>query len=374
MKILHVYKDYYPPVKGGIEGHLNLLCNGLKSKGVDVQVLVSNVKNKFKLESLNGIPVAKAPQWGRLFSAPLTPMFHFYLRRYGPAADIIHFHHPNPTAEFSYLLTNLKKKVVVTYHSDIIRQDKLGKIYSPFRDALLSASHRIIASSPNYIDTSKILHKFRDKCTVIPYGVNVERFALNSDLSRVNEIKENNNHRPIILYVGRFRYYKGLHILIPAIKKVSAKLMLIGTGPEEDRIRMLVQEHHLQDRVLFLGELSDNDVNAYYKACDVLVLPSHLRSEAFGIVQLEAMSCKKPVVSTELGTGTSFVNLNQKTGIIVKANDVNALSDGLNFIINNPEKGTAFGNYAYNRVVKSFTVQQMVDRTLQLYEEVANAI
>ena len=137
MKILHVYKDFYPPIKGGIECHINLLANGLKAKGIDVQVLVSNTSNECRVEIHNGIKVFKAPQLQRFYSAPLTPTFNFYLRKLGKTADIIHFHHPNPTAEFSYFFTNLKKKLVITYHSDIIRQDKLGKIYSPFRKMFL---------------------------------------------------------------------------------------------------------------------------------------------------------------------------------------------------------------------------------------------
>ena len=153
LKILHVYKDYYPPVKGGIECHLNLLANGLMKNGIDVQVLISNTANKYEQEVFNGIKVLKAPQLGRFYSAPLTPSFHFYLQKLGKHADIIHFHHPNPTAEFSYFFTNLNKKMVVTYHSDIIRQDKLGRVYAPFRKFFLQLSDRIIATSPNYIET-----------------------------------------------------------------------------------------------------------------------------------------------------------------------------------------------------------------------------
>jgi glycosyltransferase involved in cell wall biosynthesis len=370
LKILHVYKDYYPPIKGGIEGHINLLCDGLKSRGVDVQVLVSNVTNKFQIELFNGIPIAKAPQLGRCFSAPLTPTFHLYLRKYGKSADIIHFHHPNPTAEFAYFFARLNKKIVVTYHSDIIRQDKLGKIYSPFRNMFLKASHRIIATSPNYIQTSRILKKFENKCTVIPLGIDVKRFELNGDFSKIKRIKDGSNGRPLILFVGRFRYYKGLHILIQAIQKVNATLMLIGSGPEEARLRALVQEYHLHEKVKFLGDLPDAEVNAHYQACDIFVLPSHLRSEAFGIVQLEAMCCKKPVVCTELGTGTSFVNVHQKSGLIVKPNDIDSLSYGLNFFIDYPEKRISCGQYGHNRVAKLFTAKRMVDSILQLYEEV----
>jgi glycosyltransferase involved in cell wall biosynthesis len=176
LNILHVYKDYYPPVKGGIECHINLLANGLRAKGVDVQVLVSNKNNKLQIDQINGITVTKAPQWGRFYSAPLTPTFHCYLKRFGKTADIIHFHHPNPTAELCYFLTNFNnKKIIVTYHSDIIRQDKLGKLYSPFRKMLLEKSDRIIATSPNYIQSSKVLKDFKHKCTVIPLGTDIQK-------------------------------------------------------------------------------------------------------------------------------------------------------------------------------------------------------
>lgn len=369
LKILHVYKDFYPPVKGGIENHINMLVKGLKAEGVDVHVLVSNTSNRFKTEIKNGISVAKAPQLGRFYSAPLTPSFHHYLKRYGKTADIIHFHHPNPTAECSYLLSHLKKKLIVTYHSDIIRQDKLGKLYSPFRKWFLSSCHRIIATSPNYIQTSKILNGFKDKCIVIPLGVNIQRFNANGNQQKVKRIKDSYRKQPIILFVGRFRYYKGLHILISAMKNIPAKLLLIGAGPEHARLSALVRENHLENKVLFLGELSDNELNDYYKACDVFVLPSHLRSEAFGLVQLEAMCCGKPVVSTELGTGTSYVNINNKTGIIVPPNDAFALSNAINALLSDPRKRDDFGACGAIRVRRFFTDEQMIRQTLNVYRD-----
>jgi len=370
LKILQVYKDYYPPVKGGIENHINMLATGLKDKGADVQVLVSNVKNQFECDIVNGIPVIKVPQWGRLFSAPLTTAFYCYLKQFGKTADIIHFHHPNPTAEFSYLFTKLKKKVVVTYHSDIIRQSKLAKLYSPFRYMFLEIADRIIAASPNYIKTSDVLKCFEYKCTVIPYGINPARFNSTGDLQRVAQILSDVGHRPIVLFVGRFRYYKGLHFLVSAMKDVDAILFLIGTGPEETRLRNLVNLEKLNGKIRFLGDLPDDDVNAYYKACDVFVLPSHLRSEAFGIVQLEAMCCGKPVISTEIGTGTSFVNINLQTGITVPPNDSRALSGALNYILQNSEKRKLFGNRGSERVARLFTARKMVDSTYEVYEQV----
>ena len=368
MNILHVYKDYYPPVKGGIENHINLLANGLKAEGVDVQVLVSNTKNESQNEQINGIKVAKAPQLGRFYSAPITPTFNFYLRSLGKTADIIHFHHPNPTADFSYLFTNLNKPLVVTYHSDIIRQDKLGLLYSPFRKIFLDKADRIIATSPNYIKTSNVLKRFEHKCTVIPLGVKLERFNSDADISKAISIRKAYRNQPIILFVGCFRYYKGLNFLVSAMDRVQAQLILIGSGPEQTRLRALVTRKNLHAKIHFLGELPDEEVNAYYKACDVFVLPSHLRSEAFGIVQLEAMCCKKPVISTELGTGTTYVNVHNETGIVIKPNDVEALASAIQYLIDHPEIRTEFGLHGYQRVTEHFSADRMVTDTIRLYE------
>lgn len=367
---MHVYKDYYPPVKGGIENHLNLLCNGLKDRGVDVQVIVSNRCNKFEIDTFNGISVAKVPQWGRFYSAPITPSFHLYLKAFGKDADIIHFHHPNPTAEFSYLFSKLnKKKLIVTYHSDIIRQDKLGKLYAPFRVLFLNKADRILATSPNYIQSSSVLNKYRHKCTVIPLGIDTRRFSSADDALTVAAIKGRYGDKPIILFVGCFRYYKGLPYLISAMKSIDARLLLIGNGPEYAKLFDFVERMHLNDKIKFLGELSDDEVNAYYKACDIFVLPSHLRSEAFGLVQLEAMCCRKPVISTELGTGTSFVNVNQQTGLTVRPNDVGALSTAIQYLIHHPEKRTLYGENGFKRVNRLFTADVMVESILELYEE-----
>ncbi len=370
MKVLHVYKDFYPPVKGGIESHINLLSTGLMRRGIDVEVLVSNTINRYEKETYNGINIHKAPQLGRFSSAPLTPTFYRYLKRFGESADIIHFHYPNPTAEFSYFLTNLHKKLVVTYHSDIIRQDKLGKIYSPFRKVFLDKADRIISTSPNYIESSAVLNKYKDKCTVIPLGIDIERFRSYEDRFQINEIKRRYGTHPIVLFVGCFRYYKGLHYLLSAMRRINAVLLLIGAGPEESKLRRFVDRNHLGEKIHFLGELPDDDVNAYYQACDIFVLPSHLRSEAFGIVQLEAMCCKKPVISTKLGTGTSFVNLDQKTGIVIRPADDESLSNAIQFLIDNPGKRKSYGESGYKRVKDLFSNDTMVERTLQLYQEI----
>jgi glycosyltransferase involved in cell wall biosynthesis len=183
------------------------------------------------------------------------------------------------------------------------------------------------------------------------------------------KIKTRHGSKPVLLFVGRFRYYKGLHLLVSAMKNIHAKLLLIGTGPEEKKLRSLVKKEGLEKKIDFLGELSDETVNAYYKACDIFVLPSHLRSEAFGIVQLEAMCCEKPVISAELGTGTSYANINHKTGITVPPNDVDALSGAINHLLDNPQKKHDLGVCGANRVNRLFTAEKMVEQTLHVYRD-----
>ena len=247
---------------------------------------------------------------------------------------------------------------------------KLGILYSPFRELFLQRANRIIATSPNYIQSSAVLSKFKEKCTVIPLGIDTSRFCATDDVQRVECIKKEHAGSPTVLFVGCFRYYKGLHLLISAMKKIDAKLLLIGNGPEYDRLYKLVGKNQLSDKISFLGELSDSEVNAYYKACDIFVLPSHLRSEAFGLVQLEAMSCGKPVISTELGTGTSFVNVNHQTGLTVEANNVDALSKAINHLIHHPETRLKMGQLGYERVNRFFRSDKMVEAILGLYNDV----
>ena len=256
MKVLQVYKDYYPPVRGGIEGHINLLATGLKRRGYDVSVLVSNTGFHLLEEEIDGIRVTRVPQVGRFTSAPINMTFIHWLKKLARDADVLHFHFPNPTAEFSYLLTGLDKRVIVTYHSDIVRQARLGKIYSPFMKRFLDKAETIIATSPAYLNSSAVLNQYRFKCKVVPLGIDLSRFSSEKrDESSIDRVRRA-YHRPIILFIGRFRYYKGLHILIEAMKEVDAVLLMIGTGPLEKALREQAAAADLGAKVIFLGERS----------------------------------------------------------------------------------------------------------------------
>jgi len=369
LKILHVYKDYYPPVTGGIECHINILARGLKRKGIDVEVLVSNTKPKYSREIVDGIPITKVSQIGRFASAPINFSFPYWIRKLGKDAEIIHFHFPNPTAEFSSIFAGIQKKIVVTYHSDIIKQKNLKKMYRPFLFEFFKKSNVLLPTSDNYINTSPVLLQYRSKCIVVPLGIDLDRFEWQDNFQApLNKIRSKYK-TPIILFVGRFRYYKGLHVLIKAMRNVNATLLMVGDGDLRKDIEAQVKREKFNHKVIFLGNLTDQEIVHYYHSCDIFVLPSIERSEAFGIVQLEAMACKKPVICTRLGTGTDYVNCHKNTGLVVQANNDKALSDSINFLLRNNDIRKEYGRNAYRRVHEHFSADKMIDKIVSIYTD-----
>lgn len=371
MKVLHVYKDYYPPIPGGIETHINLLCKYLKSE-FEIEVLVANRSSKTEMEIIDGIKITKVGQWGRISSAPITPSFHRWIKKFN--ADIYHFHHPNPTAEFAYLMAGSPGKLIVTYHSDIVRQAAVMPLYRPFLYRFLNKASHILATSPNYIASSPTLQRFKEKCVVVPLGIETQRFALTEEVKRsASKIREQHPCKLLLLFVGRLRYYKGLPVLIQAMKTLEdVQLLIIGTSPvsgEEQQFKDLVGPLQLQNKIHFLGEISDNDLPAYYHACDVFCLPATHRSEAYGVVQLEAHACGKPVISSNLNTGVPFVNRNGETGLIVKPGSVEELSHTIQRFLKEPQLAYQLGEFARQRVDREFTAQIMADRVKSCYLE-----
>jgi rhamnosyl/mannosyltransferase len=373
MKILQIYKDYFPPVRGGIEGHINLLANGIRERGHDVEVLVSNRACRFEMTSVDGITITKVPQIARFAAAPINFSLFYWMKKIGSRFDILHFHHPNPTAEISFLLSGLKNKAVVTYHSDIVRQKWISVPLRPLLELFLRKVDRIIATSPNYLESSLILRKYKHKCQVVPLGIKLSRFNSRPAKPGNLELLRKKYGARLILFVGKFRYYKGLHVLIEAMKQVEGSLLLIGEGNWGKKLKSQVSANGLGRKVFFLGELSDREVDLLLKICDIFVLPSVRRSEAFGIVQLEAMACGKPVICTELGTGTTYVTQNQKTGIVVPPNDANELARAINFLLINPELGQKYGRAGLKRVKQYFSIDPVIDNIIGLYSIIFNS-
>lgn len=367
--VVHVYKDYYPPVIGGIENTINIMARGTRDE-FDVTVLVCAGSEKPGEEWISGVRVIRVPEWGRMASAPISWRFPAVLRETAASADILHFHHPNPTGDVSYFLARPKAPVVMTYHSDVVRQKYAMWMYGRVQQRMMAACRVIMPTSPQYIESSRWLGRFREKCRVVPLGIDLRKYRCTQAVrAKADEIR-NRLAGPIVLFVGKLRYYKGLPYLIEAMEQLEATLVIIGGGPEFSRIREIAEIHKVTPRAQFLGELPDAEVLPYLYAADVFCLPSHQRSEAFGLSQVEAMACGLPVVCTEIGTGTSFVNQHMVTGVVVPPADPDTLAGAIRLITSNPELRQQMSAAAKSRVEQMFSAESMCTELKKVYRSV----
>ena len=362
LRLLHVYKDYYPVV-GGMENHIGILARGAMARGAQVTVLVTSPGRRTEIGELDGVKVIKAGRLAAPASTPISLALLSWMRRL--EADITHLHFPYPWGEMAHLMFGHSQRTVITYQSDIVRQRSLLKLYRPFLTRILRRADRIIATSPQYLQSSPYLSQVADKCVVIPMGIDLERFHR----PRREEVREirNKYNAPLLLFVGMLRYYKGLEYLITALRDVNATLLVVGSGPMAEQWQNLAVRLGLADRVFFVGQHVE-DLPAYYHACDLFVLPSSHRSEAFGLVQVEAMACGRAVICTELGTGTSYVNVDGETGLVVAPRDPGALAQGINRLLGDDQLRAQMGEKAKLRAAREFSHEVMIDRVFELYQ------
>jgi len=364
VQVLHVGK-FYPPHMGGIETHLQDLCEELR-KSVDVQVIVASDDRSGVEETLDSVPVTRVPTWLTLASTPLCPAITSRIRAY--RGDILHLHFPNPMAVLAYLASGYRGPLVVTYHSDMVRQKILGPMFEPLLHAALRRSAAIITTSPNYLQSSLVLARHRERCHVIPLGIPIESFD-HCDPGAVAEIRQQYGDR-LIVSVGRLVYYKGFEFLIRAMTGVQGKLLIVGEGPLRDKLGALASELGVAERVVFLGKIDHDHLVACYHAAQVFVMASIARSEAFGIAQIEAMAVGLPVVNTALDSGVPFVSLHEQTGLTVPPADSVQLAAAINRLLDNPDLRSTFGRAARLRAQQEFAVDVMAARTLSLYDRV----
>lgn len=355
MRILHVYKDSYPPVHGGIEQHIDLLATLQAHAGHDVEVLAAGARGPTETVQRNGFRVKRLPELTRAASSPVTFSYGPALRK--TRADIAHFHHPNPVAEIFSPLLRRGVQVAVSYHADITRQRLLGAAYRPMLGSLLSRADIVITGSDRLRDTSPALAPHRDRCRVVPYGILP---AAGPPVERM---------RDCVLFVGRMREYKGLPVLLEALARVPRlRLRLVGSGPERSRLEEDVRRRRLGDRVEFLGELPPAALDAELRRTRALVLPSTRRSEAFGIVLVEALHRATPLVTTELGTGTSWVNQDGVTGFVVPPGDADALAHALLRLVDEDPLWETLSAGAAERA-NLFTAERMLEGIMNAYAQ-----
>ena len=370
LRVLHVGK-YYPPAPGGMERMVQSLCEGERGL-VDSRVLVANTAARTVQETWNGVAVTRIASLASIGSVAVCPTF--------PAAlatadrDVTVLHEPNPLALVADALTFGRAPLVVWFHSEVVRaQWKYALLYRPFLRRVLRRASRIVVSSPRLAEFARELADFRAKCVVIPFGIDTDRLAPAPVVQqRASEIAQE-FPGPRLLFVGRLVPYKGVDVLIDAMKDVDGTALILGDGPLRAALEARVAALGIGTRVRFLGSSSDADVVAHLHACDVFVLPSLTRQETFGVVQLEAMACGRPVVSTNLETGVPWVNQHERTGLIVAPGDAKALAAACNRLLRDATLRREYGEAARERVASHFTVAAMVAATTALYHEVGTS-
>jgi glycosyltransferase involved in cell wall biosynthesis len=362
VRVVHIGK-FDPSTYGGIETHLRVLAPGL-SRYIDVRLLVANDSRISEESSVCGVPVLRAGTLFRFASTPFCPAMIPATRSGG--ADVLHLHLPNPAAILVYLASNHRGPLVISYHSDTYRHKILARLFEPFLLKALRRCDAIVASSQSYVDNSPILARFKDRCHIIPYGISTSGFE-RCDPAAIRAIRESHGDR-IVLAVGRLVYYKGFEYLVRAMRNIDAKLLILGEGPMLGALQREIAECGVGSRVAILGGIGD--LAPYYHAADVFALPSICRTEAFGIVQLEAMACGTPVVNTFLPTSVPSVSLSGVTGLTVPPAESEALATAINLLLDNPELRLRYGHAAKRRVDEEFGEELMTERTLQLYRDV----
>ncbi len=355
---------FYPPYMGGIETHLAALCGELRER-FDVQVLACNHAGATTSEVRDGIAVTRLSTPFSITTAPVSPSLPSAIRRAAP--ELVHLHLPHPAGVLGLLASGYRGPLVLTYHSDIVRQRFMSAVFSPLLDLVLRRAAAIVVTSPNYLATSPVLAAHRARCRVVPYGIALDRFET-PDAARVDAVARRYGPR-LLLAVGRLVYYKGFEVLVRAMRVVDGRLVVIGTGPLEARLRALAEAEGVSDRVTLLGEVQNSEVAPFFAAADVFVLPSVARSEAFGIVQLEAMASGTPVVNTALDSGVPWVSQDGVTGLTVPPGDPRALGVALERLLNDRPLRERFAGAARARARAEFDVRVMGDRVAGIYAD-----
>ncbi len=373
MRVTLVNKYYFPPHLGGIENSLNMLATELASReSTSVRAIVANESRVTVRESLDGVEVTRLARLFAYASTPVAPGMTAAIRaeavRSDPA-DVLHLHFPYPWGEFSWLRARMGLPTVMTYHSDIVRQRFLGSAYAPILRRVLDRVDLVIVGAPQMVVNSEFLAPHADKCRVVPFGIRVERFAGTPDILRRAATLRAMHPRPVVLFVGRLIYYKGVEVLLRAIAGVDADLVMIGSGPLETALREQASAAGIDDRVTFLAPMPEAELVAWYHASEVFCLPSIARSEAFGLVQVEAHASGTPVVSTDLPTGVPFVNAHEQTGLVVPPGDPERLAAAIRRLLEDEPLRARMGQRARERALAEFSIGAMTDRVVDVYRE-----
>jgi rhamnosyl/mannosyltransferase len=369
MKVLHFYKTYLPDSYGGAQQVIFEICEGTRRYGVDSEVLALS-PHRTCSKNISSHRAHFVRRAAKLASTDLSMSAIGRFRELAAEADIVHYHFPWPLMDVAHFLARHGKPSVVTYHSDIVRQRLLYPLYKPLMHRFLSRVNVIVATSPAYVRTSPVLQLYRDKLRVVPIGIGgpdldePDPALLAYWRARVGG--------GFFLFVGVARHYKSLNVLLEAVRGTELPVVIAGAGsdkPYAKRQRIGSQFGN----VIYTDAVSEADKAALLHLCRAVVLPSALRSEAFGIVLLEGAMHSKPLICCELGTGTTYVNVDGVTGLAVPPGDAVALRDAMRRLNADPEQARRYGRNARKRYLELFTAQRMASAYAGLYAEAVGA-
>ena len=366
LRVLHIYRTYFPETQGGGQESIRQFCLATQPLNVENTVFALAHNPEPAVMHLPEGKLVRARSWLEIASCDFGAWAALQrCREVADQSDIIQIHYPWPFADM--LLPFIRRRnqpVVVTYVSDIVRQNSLSYLYTPLRRYLLGTATRIVASSPNYIQSSEILRGYLDKLSCIPHCL-ADTSPPTQDLSAHWETLLGRN---FFLFVGVLRYYKGLDFLIAAASQVKASIVIVGEGPEGKQLREKVARGEITN-VHFLGALPDDDKIALFSLCRAVVFPSHMRSEAFGITLLEGARAAKPLICCEIGTGTTWVNRHNETGLTIPPANSTALAQAMNLLASDDDLCARLGKCSRERWQKHFSPTVVGTAYRRLYDE-----
>ncbi|MES2212632.1 MAG: glycosyltransferase family 4 protein [Pseudomonadota bacterium] len=367
MRVLHFYQTYKTESFGGVEQVIGSLCSGSSAYGITSSVLTLSKQTDDLVYDNHQVHRVKIH-----LSLASTRFSLSAFRRFSnlaQSADIIHYHFPWPFMDLVHFYARPKCPTVVTYHSDILRQKYLYLLYQPLMWRFLSNVNHIVATSPNYLESSPVLQHFKEKTSVIPLGLDKQSYLTPSQKKQAYWHKRLGTK--FFLFVGVLRYYKGLHTLLEAAKGTTFPIIIVGDGPMKAELQRKKTELNLE-KVQFLGALGEEDKIILLQLCHAVVFPSHLRTEAFGLSLLEGAMFGKPMISSDIGTGTSYINQHMQTGLVIPPEQPQALRQAMQHLWTNEEQAQSFGKAAYQRYEQQFTAKQMVGSYAALYHRLLN--
>ena len=350
VKITHLFKTYFPDSQGGLEEAIRQIGKYSVKNGYDVKVV--SVSNNPIKTTLDGI---KVESFKRTFGNNSFPVSFSLVRNFRSIikdTDIIHIYYPYPLTELLTLLSFTSKPIVVTFVCDIFERKIFRFLYKPFIFLLFKKAKYIVPINENLYASTKFLHRYKDKIRVINLWIDSERMNKLDKSLLIG--KENIIPNKFAVFVGVLRWYKGLDILLDSAKHIKYEIIIIGKGPLYEHLNQRINDEKIEN-VKLLGYVEEELMIDYVKNCSFLVLPSISPAEAFGQVLLEASFFSKPMISTELGTGTSYVNKHNETGFVIEPNNSNALAEAMNTLFNNDELRLKMGESANNRLKTIFT-------------------